>query len=38
MKEINYSTTQKCEKKDTLTEHEGVVGILLSKVEVAQII
>ena len=29
---IKSSTTQKCEMKDTLTECEGVVGILLSKV------
>ena len=35
---FNSSTTQKCELKDTLTEYEGVVGILLSKVEISQII
>ena len=32
------SPTQKCELKHSLIEYEGVVGILLSKVEIAQII
>ena len=35
---IYSSTTQKCELKHSLIEYEGVVGILLSKVEIAQII
>jgi len=36
MNEINLSTTQKCEMIHALTEYEGVVGILLSKVEITQ--
>ena len=38
MNEINSSTTQKCEIRHALTEYEGVTGILLSKVEILQII
>jgi len=38
MNEINSSTTQKCEIRHVLTEYEGVTGILLSKVEILQII
>jgi len=36
MNEINLSTTQKCEMRHALTEYEGVVGILLSEVEITQ--
>jgi len=36
MNEINYSTTQKCEMRDALTEYDWVIGMSLSQLEIAQ--